>query len=130
MSYFEDVRDFHIQILGVDDAPPRIELPVAMTARVEFMEEEIEELGLAYCRGDLVGVADALADLVYVALGTAHMMGIPFDEVWAAVHKANMKKLPGPTKRGMTIDAMKPADWIGPEIEITAALYRAAKQGA
>ena len=127
MSYFEDVREFHIQILGMDDTTPHELEPSLMRERFEFIAEEMEELVESYSMGDMTGMADALADLVYVALGTAHRMGIPFDEVWAAVQKANMTKVRGTTKRGHAIDAVKPVDWVGPETAITEALYRANK---
>jgi len=69
-----------------------------------------------------VGVADALADVIYVALGTAYRMGLPFDEIWGAVQAANMRKVRGLTKRGNKVDAMKPAGWVGPEAEIARAI--------
>lgn len=122
MSYYDSVRQFHMKVLGIHDVKPTFQLPVEFTQRVAFMEEEIEELGQAYCNDDLVGVADALADLVYVALGTAHMMGIPFDDVFKVVHAANMQKQRGMTKRGMVYDAVKPDGWVGPEEQIDAIL--------
>jgi len=125
MSSFDAVRQFHHKVLGIHDTLPTFQLPVAFAQRVAFMEEEIEELGQAYCDNDLVGVADALADLVYVALGTAHMMGIPFDEVFKVVHAANMQKQRGMTKRGMVYDAVKPEGWVGPEEAIDSILKAA-----
>lgn len=112
------VKQFHAKVLGIHDTLPTFQLPVAFGQRIAFMEEEIEELGQAYIEKDLVGVADALADLVYVAIGTAHMMGIPFDEVFKVVHAANMQKVRGMTKRGMVYDAVKPEGWVGPEAAI------------
>jgi predicted HAD superfamily Cof-like phosphohydrolase len=125
MSSFDSVRTFHHKVLGIQDTKPTLVLPVDLTQRVAFMEEEIEELGQAYCDGDLVGVADALADLVYVALGTAHMMGIPFDKVFKVVHAANMQKVRGMTKRSMIYDAVKPEGWVGPEAAIEIILKEA-----
>lgn len=127
MSYFDSVRQFHLKVLGLEDVKPTFEMPVSMQQRLDFMEEEIHELSDAHSNMDLVGVADALADLVYVALGTAHMLGIPFDEVFKVVHAANMQKQRGMTKRGMVFDAIKPAGWVGPEAEIAAILERAWK---
>jgi hypothetical protein len=43
--------------------------------------------------GDLQGIAQELADVVYVAYGTALTYGIPLDAVLAEVHRANMSKL-------------------------------------
>ena len=117
-SYECCVKQFHKKILGVEDTKPTLLPVVPITQRVKFMEEEITELMEAYVANDMVGVADALADLVYVAVGTAHMMGIPFDEVFKAVHAANMQKVRGLTKRGMLYDAVKPAGWVGPEAQI------------
>jgi predicted HAD superfamily Cof-like phosphohydrolase len=127
MSYYDAVAQFHAKVLGIHDTAPTLQLPVDFGQRVAFMEEEIEELGQAYIDGDLVGVADALADLVYVALGTAHMMGIPFDQVFKVVHAANMQKIRGMTKRGMIYDAVKPEGWVGPEAEIERILNAATK---
>ena len=125
MSYFDSVRQFHLKVLGLEDVKPTFEMPVSMQQRLDFMEEEIHELSDAHSNMDLVGVADALADLVYVALGTAHMLGIPFDEVFKVVHAANMQKQRGMTKRGMLYDAVKPAGWVGPEEQIETILKRA-----
>ena len=118
MSYFDSVRQFHMKVLGIHDVKPTFTMPVTMQQRLDFMEEEIHELSDAHSNMDLVGVADALADLVYVALGTAYMMGIPFDEVFKVVHAANMQKQRGTTKRGMVYDAVKPEGWVGPEAQI------------
>jgi len=127
MSYYEQVREFHAIILGIEDTTPTFELPVEFSQRIAFLEEELEELEIAHAKRDLVGVADALADLVYVAVGTAHMMGIDFDQVFKAVHAANMQKLRGITKRGMVYDAIKPEGWVGPESKIESILKRAGK---
>jgi len=75
------------------------------------------------------GVADALADLVYVALGTAYKMGLPFDSIWQAVQAANMRKVAGPTKRGNKVDACKPEGWVGPETAIARAIQRKVDHG-
>ncbi|WP_090477262.1 pyrophosphohydrolase domain-containing protein [Nakamurella panacisegetis] len=61
--------------------------------RLALIEEEVGELREAAERGDLIGVADALADIVYVAYGTAHVYGIDLDAVLDEVHASNMTKL-------------------------------------
>jgi predicted HAD superfamily Cof-like phosphohydrolase len=55
--------------------------------------EEFEEFDEALTNNDIVEVADALADLIYVIYGTAHEFGIPLDEILAEVHASNMSKL-------------------------------------
>lgn len=122
MSFFDAVKQFHYKVLGIQDTTPTFELPVEFSQRVAFLEEELEELEVAYGKRDMVGVADALADLTYVALGTGHMMGIDMEQVFKAVHAANMQKLRGITKRGMVYDAIKPEGWVGPEAKIEAIL--------
>jgi predicted HAD superfamily Cof-like phosphohydrolase len=61
--------------------------------RVALLEEEVDEFRQATGQCDLVGVADALADIVYVAYGAAVTFGIDLDAVIAEVHRANMSKL-------------------------------------
>src|ERR1700712_2734950 len=61
--------------------------------RLALIEEEVAELREAAVAGDLVGVADALADIIYVAYGSAHVYGIDLDSVLDEVHASNMTKL-------------------------------------
>jgi hypothetical protein len=71
---------------------PRHVPPDVAAFRVKFLKEEVEELEAAYAEHDLPGVADALVDLVYVALGTAHLHGLPWGDLFDTVHAANMRK--------------------------------------
>lgn len=124
-NMFQDVADFHEHVLNTHpQSAPSLVDPDYCLERIRFLSEELTELTDSAMVGDIVGVADALADLVYVALGTAHMMAMPFDEIWRAVHEANMRKVRGTTKRGNNVDAMKPLGWVGPEAAITRALSR------
>ena len=61
--------------------------------RLALIEEEVGELREAAVAGDLVGVADALADIVYVAYGSAQVYGIDLDAVLDEVHSSNMTKM-------------------------------------
>lgn len=61
--------------------------------RVRLIEEELDELKDGLRKRDPVEVADALADLAYVVLGSADRFGIPFNEVFAEVHRSNMSKV-------------------------------------
>ena len=125
-TYADDVDEFHEDIMDQYAPPPHIGDKQLLLERLGFMHEELQEFNMAAARGDIVLAADALADLVYVALGTAYLMGIPFNAVWTAVQKANMTKQRGMTKRGNAFDAMKPIGWVGPETEIFEAITRAA----
>lgn len=68
----------------------------ARELRVHLIAEEFSELATALAENDKVLLADALADLVYVAYGTAVTFGIPLDAVFAEVHRSNMTKEPQP----------------------------------
>jgi len=61
--------------------------------RVVLLEEEVSEFVTASEKADLVGIADALADIVYVVYGTALTYGIDLDAVLHEVHRSNMSKL-------------------------------------
>lgn len=67
--------------------------PDQVQLRLRLIEEEVAELRAAAETGDLVGIADALADVVYVAYGTAVVHGIDLDAVLEEVHRSNMTKL-------------------------------------
>ena len=60
--------------------------------RMRMLRSEVNELADAVADRDLVAIADALADIVYVAVGTAVTYGLPFDAVFAEVHRSNMTK--------------------------------------
>lgn len=61
--------------------------------RVALLEEEVGEFVTASQKADLIGIADALADIVYVIYGTALTYGIDLDSVLREVHRSNMSKL-------------------------------------
>ena len=61
--------------------------------RVALLEEEVGEFVTASEKGDLVAIADALADITYVIYGTALTYGIDLDSVLREVHRSNMSKL-------------------------------------
>jgi predicted HAD superfamily Cof-like phosphohydrolase len=61
--------------------------------RIKLLDEEYYELIEALNYGDPVHIAKEMADLVYVVVGTAITMGIPFNEVFAALQASNMTKV-------------------------------------
>lgn len=93
-SPFEAVGEFH-EAFGVRSRPlPTADVPAAeLRLRQDLLDEEVGELRAAVAAADVVAIADALADIVYIACGTAQALGIPFDDVFAEVHRANMSKL-------------------------------------
>lgn len=119
---YKNVGEFTTKILGLPEVAPVLKDANFHIQRYDFMQEELYEYEDAARLGDIVGIADALADLIYVALGTAYQMGLPFEAIWDAVHEANMQKVPGKTKRKIGNDAMKPLGWVGPEAKIFRAI--------
>ena len=61
--------------------------------RVALLQEEVGEFITASEKGDLVAIADALADITYVVYGTALTYGIDLDSALREVHRSNMSKL-------------------------------------
>ena len=61
--------------------------------RIDLIKEELEELTEAIQKKDLLEVADALTDILYVTYGAGHAFGINLDECFNEVQKSNMSKL-------------------------------------
>jgi len=61
--------------------------------RLELIEEEVQELKDALENRDMVEVADALTDILYVVYGAGHAFGIDLDACYLEVHSSNMSKL-------------------------------------
>jgi predicted HAD superfamily Cof-like phosphohydrolase len=122
---FEDVGEFHRQ-MGLPHQElgqvPRFMESRELDFRLSFLHEELTEFIEAHARGNLSGCADALADLIWVAYGTAHHMKIPLDEVWAEVRRANMEKRrwqegdPVKPRNYTEIEVVKPTGWKAPDI--------------
>jgi predicted HAD superfamily Cof-like phosphohydrolase len=73
---------------------PTIDLsPAVVEMRCALIEEEAAELRDALAAGDIVEVADAIVDLLYVVYGAGVTFGIPVEAVFAEVHRSNMTKL-------------------------------------
>ena len=61
--------------------------------RVSLIQEELDELKEAMAKNDLLEVADALTDLLYVTYGAGHAFGIDLDKCFNEVQESNMSKL-------------------------------------
>jgi predicted HAD superfamily Cof-like phosphohydrolase len=121
-SGFQDVQDFHDKF-GVPMATiPSLLGTEAYNFRIRFLQEEYTEYLQAQHDNDLPLAFDSLIDLVYVAYGTAQMMGCTpamWQEMWDAVQVANMSKVrataAADSKRGTALDVIKPAGWTSPD---------------
>tara|TARA_A100001011_G_scaffold393609_1_gene483868 strand:- start:21 stop:416 length:396 start_codon:yes stop_codon:yes gene_type:complete len=61
--------------------------------RLDLIQEEVDELATAIINQDIVEIADALTDILYVTYGAGHAFGIDLDTCFTEVHRSNMSKL-------------------------------------
>lgn len=89
--------------------------------RLRFLLEELCEFDHAAALGDTAAAFDALIDIVYVALGTAIFMNLPWQVGWDRVQAANMQKIRAArstdSKRGTAFDVVKPPSWQAPTLD-------------
>jgi predicted HAD superfamily Cof-like phosphohydrolase len=92
--------------------------PALARLRVDLVQEEVGEFAAASEQGDLIGIADALADIVYVAYGAALTYGIDLDAVLREVHRSNMSKLGSDGKPVLRADGkvLKSDRYVRPDI--------------
>jgi len=90
------VRDFH-EAFGIknNDAPTARLTPKDYRLRYDLMKEENEEYLEAAENGDMVEIADALGDMLYILAGTMlkHGMQDKIEEVFTEIQRSNMSKL-------------------------------------
>ena len=93
MSNFDDVKDF-MEIYG-QEVKTKSSFPneKIIQLRYDLIKEELDELSLAIKENDIIEVADALTDLLYVVYGAGHAFGIDLDKCFAEVQRSNMSKL-------------------------------------
>jgi predicted HAD superfamily Cof-like phosphohydrolase len=114
-----DVAAFHRATDTPVSATPSFPPHGRRALRRRLIEEEVEEFCRADREEDLVGVADALADIIYVVVGTSLEYGIPLHAVWDEVQRANMAKIDPLTGRVTKREdgkVLKPDGWEPPDI--------------
>ena len=90
------LREFHHTFRAHVEDEPTADLAADVIAlRVSLIQEELDEYRKAAEAGDLVEVADALSDLMYVVLGTyvSHGLHLHAEPLFEEVHRSNMSKL-------------------------------------
>jgi predicted HAD superfamily Cof-like phosphohydrolase len=117
-NFYTDVKEFH-QAFGqrVGETP---ELPSKeeRDLRKNLLAEEYTEYVVAEYKDDLIEIADALADIIYITCGTAVSYGIPLDKLFAEVHRSNMAKLvDGKVIRRSDGKVQKPEGWTPPNVK-------------
>jgi len=93
MTNFEMVGEFMKSFGQEVKSEPEIPDKVTQALRYNLIHEELEEFWDATQDNDIVEVADAFADLLYVVYGAAHAYGIDVDTCFKEVHRSNMSKL-------------------------------------
>lgn len=117
-TMFEMVRDFHIAFGQRVGETPEFPDMNERALRVKLMKEEFNEYNKAEDNNDLSNLAVELADIIYIACGTAVSYGIPLDEVFNAIHTANMNKLvDGKVLKNEHGKVVKPVGWQPADIE-------------
>lgn len=122
-SKFQQVKEFNEEIINLEIVSHS---PLLKAERVDWflnvVNEEANEFAEAWKSADTVGMLDALIDMAYFLLGRVYECGFTeaeWDKCFAAVHECNMTKRKGNKGRGSDDDAVKDADWVGPEARIT-----------
>jgi predicted HAD superfamily Cof-like phosphohydrolase len=101
---------------------PTAKLPEAeVKLLIDLLDEEMGELRDALERRDLIGIADGLGDVVYVAYGAALQFGIDLDVVVKAIHEANMTKpnSDGTIQRSAAGKILRGDSYVPPALEKT-----------
>ena len=93
MTNFEKVKQF-MQTFG-QEVKTKASFSDEKTnqLRLDLISEELEELKNAMASKDLLEVADALTDILYVTYGAGHAFGINLDKCFGEVQNSNMSKL-------------------------------------
>lgn len=92
-SNFEMVGDFMEKFGQEVKTKPEFPDNETIALRLELIQEELEELREAIGNADIVEVADALTDILYVTYGAGHAFGIDLDKCFEEVQASNMSKL-------------------------------------
>ena len=93
MSNFNKVKIFMENFGQEVKTKPSFSTDKINNLRYDLIKEELEELKEAMENKDLLEVADALTDILYVTYGAGHAFGINLDKCFEEVQSSNMSKL-------------------------------------
>jgi len=97
--------------------------------RCHIMVDELGETLVAISNNDEIEVADGLADLAYVLVGTAILHNIPLETVFREVHRSNLTKGFIPGQDGRIKGLYRSAEYSPPDIEAAIIVGRQRKDG-
>ena len=113
------VLEFHKKYGHLISACPHTSIPNNVKdLRKNLITEEYIELIDGLESDDMGEIADGIADLVYVLVGTAISYGISFDRIFAEVHNSNMTKTPSKAYEGQKYGTVNPKgpDFLRPQV--------------
>lgn len=123
-NFANNVVHFNQVVLNI----PQREVGFLNEAEFEISQkcllEEVNEFVESHKNGDIIGTIDGLIDMMYFGVGVLYKLGLTvenIEDIGQHVHDKNMeKKLGVVAKRGdgSAADAVKPENWIGPEVGI------------
>ncbi len=93
MTNFEKVKKFMTTFGQEVKTNPSFASEKINLLRYELIKEELDEFKLALENNNLLEVADALTDILYVTYGAGHAFGIDLDKCFDEVQNSNMSKL-------------------------------------
>jgi predicted HAD superfamily Cof-like phosphohydrolase len=108
------VREFHHAMGHPWRTTPQLIDLHEVDLRLRLIEEEVQELTDALMNDDLGGIAQEIADCLYVLYGIGGAHGIDIESIFAEVHRANMAKKGGPMIPGGKQG--RPPGWQPPDI--------------
>jgi len=118
MSNFNKVKIF-METFGQEvKTEPSFSSEKVNNLRYELIKEELDEFKEALDNKDLLEVADALTDILYVTYGAGHAFGINLDKCFEEVQQSNMSKLDEQGKPIYNSDGkvMKGAKYFKPDL--------------
>lgn len=118
MTNFEKVAEF--MKCGDQEVKKSPEFPAeaVQQLRLKLIFEEVDELVDASEDKDIVEIADALTDILYVVYGMGHAYGIDLDRCFKEVHRSNMTKVvEGKLMRNEAGKVLKPDTYEPPNLQ-------------
>lgn len=109
----EMVRAFHVKFGHMVSAEPISGSAELRMFRARLVVSEAAEFLDACSKNDLIEMADAMADILYVVYGAAVAFGLDLEPIFAEVHRSNMTKSPVHECDGKTV---KGPDYVPPDI--------------
>lgn len=113
-DWYQDIVDFHHALNQVVNTQPTEPGGPVTLLRIKLIEEETRETVSALLEGDIVEIADGIADSIVVLLGTAVSYGIDIRPIWDEIHRTNLAKQGGPTRADGK--SLKPDGWQAPRV--------------